>query len=51
MAPDIRLPDEKLLAYQVAIELLEQVRDMRVTEARLRDQIFRASKSVCLKHR
>jgi four helix bundle protein len=45
---DLRLPHEKLIAYQVAIELLSQVRDLRVADLKLRDQVSRASRSVCL---
>jgi len=45
MTMEILLPHEKLLAYQLAIRLLEQVQQMKVTEARLRDQLLRASKS------
>ena len=48
MASDIQLPHEKLLAYQQAIQLLQQAQKMRIVDARLRDQLLRASKSVCL---
>jgi four helix bundle protein len=48
VSPDIRLPHEKLLAYQLAIQLLGQAQEMRVVDARLRDQMPRAEKSVCL---
>jgi len=42
------LPHEKLLAYRVALELLQQVQELNVADAKLRDQIQRAAKSVCL---
>ena len=48
MPSDLRMPHEKLLAYQKAIELFHQVQGLRVADAKLRDQIQRASKSVCL---
>jgi len=48
MTTEILLPHEKLLAYQLAIRLLEQIQQMKVMDARLRDQLLRASKSVCL---
>jgi four helix bundle protein len=48
MPRDLRLPHEKLMAYQEAVELLRRVREMRITDPRMRDQILRASKSVCL---
>jgi four helix bundle protein len=48
MTTDILLPHEKLLAYRFAIQLLEQVQQMKVVDARLRDQLLRAAKSVCL---
>ncbi|HEY2031562.1 MAG TPA: four helix bundle protein [Myxococcales bacterium] len=44
----MRLPHEKLIAYQVAVELLAEVRKMRVADLKLRDQVSRAAKSVCL---
>jgi four helix bundle protein len=48
MATNILLPHEKLLAYQFAMQLLQQVQGMRVVDSRLRDQLLRAAKSVCL---
>src|SRR5438067_997305 len=48
MLPDLRLPHEKLLAYQHALQLLLEIQELRIVDARLRDQITRASKSVCL---
>jgi four helix bundle protein len=48
MLADHRMPHEKLLAYQHALQLLQQVQELRIVDARLRDQILRASKSVCL---
>ena len=43
-----RLPHHKLLAYGVAIQLLEAVRGARIRDAHLRDQAMRAAKSACL---
>src|SRR2546430_14271019 len=48
MLPDLRLPHEKLLAYQHALQLLLEIQELLIVDARLRDQITRASKSVCL---
>jgi four helix bundle protein len=48
MAEDMQLPHEKLIAYQLAVELLGQVQAMRIADLKLRDQVSRASKSVCL---
>ena len=42
------LPHHKLIAYQVAKELLVAVRDTHVRDAGLRDQALRAAKSACL---
>src|SRR5271163_348635 len=43
-----RLPHHKLIAYGVAIQLLEAVRGARIRDAHLRDQAMRAAKSACL---
>ena len=43
-----RLPHHKLVAYGVAIQLLEAVRGARIRDAHLRDQAMRAAKSACL---
>jgi four helix bundle protein len=48
MAIDVPLPHERLLAYQFAIQLLAQVREMTLIDQKLRDQLLRAAKSVCL---
>jgi len=48
MPPDNRLPHERLLAYRLALDLLERVRGLAIADARLADQVSRASKSVCL---
>jgi four helix bundle protein len=37
-----------VLAYQLALALLKQVQGMSIVDARLRDQILRAAKTVCL---
>ncbi|MCA1825681.1 MAG: four helix bundle protein [Myxococcales bacterium] len=39
---------EKLIAWQVACELLRVVRDARISDAKLRDQAMRAAQSACL---
>ena len=39
---------EKLLAWQVACELLRCVRDARISDSKLRDQAMRAAQSACL---
>src|SRR2546421_3510560 len=39
---------EKLIAWQVACELLRVVRDARIRDANLRDQAMRAAQSACL---
>jgi four helix bundle protein len=41
-------PHERLVAYQVACELLELVRELRISDAKLRDQCMRAAQSSCL---
>jgi hypothetical protein len=40
MAPDTRLPHEKLLAYQLALDVLKQVRALDFADAKLADQIL-----------
>ncbi len=42
------LPHERLIAYQVARELLVLVQQARIRDAGLRDQALRAAKSACL---
>src|SRR5438477_11748199 len=39
---------EKLIAWQVACELLRVVRDARIADTKLRDQAMRAAQSACL---
>src|SRR5258708_24845077 len=41
-------PHEKLIAYKVACELLDLVRELRISDSKLRDQAMRASQSACL---
>jgi len=41
-------PHERLIAYQVACELLDLVRELRISDAKLRDQAMRAAQSACL---
>jgi four helix bundle protein len=42
------LPYDKLLAYEVALELLVIVRDAKIRDSHLRDQALRAAKNACL---
>jgi four helix bundle protein len=42
------LPHHKLLAFGVAMELLESVRKARIRDSGLREQAMRAAKSACL---
>src|SRR4051812_189548 len=39
---------EKLIAWQVACELLRIARDARISDSKLRDQAMRAAQSACL---
>src|SRR5436853_3350380 len=48
MANETTLLHEKLIAWQVACELLCVVRDARIRNANLRDQAMRAAQSACL---
>ena len=43
-----QLPHHKLIAYEVAKELLVAVRETHVRDAGLRDQALRSAKSACL---
>jgi four helix bundle protein len=42
------LPHHKLLAFGVAMQLLESVRKARIRDSGLREQAMRAAKSACL---
>ena len=42
------LPHHRLVAYQVAVELLIVVRDARLRDAVLREQALKSAKSACL---
>jgi four helix bundle protein len=42
------LPHEKLVAYQVAKELLAEVQRAEISDPKLRDQAMRAAMSACL---
>ena len=42
------MPYQKLIAFQVAKELLALVREARIADGKLRDQALRAARSVCL---
>jgi four helix bundle protein len=46
--PQSSLPHHRLVAYQVAVELLVLVRDARLRDATLREQALKSAKSVCL---
>ena len=48
MTENIQLPCHKLIAYEVAKELLVAVRETHVSDAGLRDQALRSAKSACL---
>jgi four helix bundle protein len=43
-----RLPHHRLLAYEVALELLVAVKRAEIRDAKLRDQALRAAKSTAL---
>jgi len=43
-----QLPHHKLIAYQVAVELLIAVKAAKIRDTHLRDQAHRAAKSACL---
>src|SRR5580700_10266945 len=45
---EIQLPHHKLIAYEVAKELLVAVRESHLRDAGLRDQAMRSAKSACL---
>ena len=45
---DQQMPMEKLIAYQVAREVLQQVVASQIRDPRLRDQAIRAAQSTCL---
>jgi len=44
----LRMPYHKLVAYEVAVQLLLAVKDARVRDAKLRDEALRAAKGACL---
>jgi len=44
----LQLPHHRLVAYQVAVELLVVVRDARLRDAVLREQALKSAKSACL---
>jgi four helix bundle protein len=48
MSREIQLPHHKLIAYEVAKELLVAVRACHVRDAGLGDQAMRSAKSACL---
>ena len=47
-SPSPSLPHHKLIAYSVALELLEAVRAAQVRDPKLRDESLRSAKSACL---
>ncbi len=46
--PRSKLAHHRLVAYEVAVQLLLAVRAARIKDAHLRDQALRAAKSTCL---
>jgi len=46
--PLAQLPHHKLVAYQVAVELLQVVQAANIKDTKLRDEAARAAKSTCL---
>src|SRR5215467_2768194 len=48
MPEPIVLPHHKLIAYDVAKQLLVAVRDARIRDAKLRNEALRSAKSACL---
>ena len=46
--PSPRLPHHRLVAYEVALELVAEVRPAAIKDTNLRDQANRAAKSACL---
>src|SRR5258706_14959846 len=43
-----RLPHHKLVAYEVAVQLLGAVRQANIRDSKLRDEAMRSAKSACL---
>ena len=43
-----KLPQHKLIAYEVSLRLLEAVMRSRIVDSNLRNQALRAAKSACL---
>jgi four helix bundle protein len=48
MSDSEQLPHHRLVAFQIAREMLRAVAAARIKDAKLRDQALRAAKSVCL---
>ena len=46
--PNSQLPHHKLIAYQVAVELLLAVKAAQIQDTKFRDEALRAAKSACL---
>src|SRR5882762_3068847 len=46
--PNSLLPHHRLLAYGVAVELLQAVLEVRISDSKLRDEAHRAAKGACL---
>jgi four helix bundle protein len=46
--PNSLLPHHRLLAYGVAVELLQAVLEVRISDSKLRDDAHRAAKGACL---
>jgi four helix bundle protein len=45
---NIELPHHRLIAYQVALELIDAVVSAQISDSGLRNQALRAAKSACL---
>jgi len=43
-----KLPHERLVAYEVALELLRAIAGAKIGDPELKDQALRAAKSICL---
>ena len=48
MMDNPKLPQHKLIAYEVSLRLLEAVMRSRIVDSNLRNQALRAAKSACL---
>ena len=46
--PHSFLPHHRLIAYGVAVELLQAILEVRISDCKLRDEAHRAAKGACL---